>query len=118
MPGGETSAVGRELPVPVHEEHEPPVPVGRHLDLVDAAAEAPEVGAGAGQRLERRVAQRHALGLRAHLDRGREGVRRLDAGAPWPSAGARGDHDEQRDQRPIAAQRSPRPRDEPAGTPA
>ncbi len=60
---------GFEFPEPVHEEQEPPVPVGRHLDLVHAAAEPPVVGPRPGQRLERRVAQRHSVGLGTHLPR-------------------------------------------------
>ena len=72
-----------ELPVPVHVEHEPPVPAVRHLDLVDAAAEAPEVGARARARLERRVVERHALGFRAHLNRWRQ-----EAPRRWRAAAA------------------------------
>ena len=71
--GGRRDPRGRgELPEPVHEQDEPSVPVGRHLDLVDAAAEPPEVGARAGERLERRVVQGHSLRLGPHLDGGRQ----------------------------------------------
>src|SRR5207249_8423359 len=77
---------GAELLPAVHEQHEPAVPLLGHLDLVHGAAEPPEVGPRARQRLEGGIAECDALGFLAE----RHG--RWDG--PWYRSGAQRGADE------------------------